>query len=99
MVDNGFRGSTAPTASPPSDTFYGFGEPQQHKTQFTYEVDHPLVFAAEDNGATPGRIRAGGPRRLPVRRYRIDRPTARHPATVGARNCRGRTRPARNRWC
>jgi OsmC-like protein len=33
--------------------FYGFGEPQQHKTQFTYDVDHPLAFAAEDNGATP----------------------------------------------
>jgi uncharacterized OsmC-like protein len=35
------------------DTFYGFGEPQQHKTRFTYDVDHPLAFAAEDNGATP----------------------------------------------
>jgi uncharacterized OsmC-like protein len=35
------------------DTFYGFGEPQQHKTEFSYDVDHPLAFAAEDNGATP----------------------------------------------
>jgi uncharacterized OsmC-like protein len=35
------------------DTFYGFGEPQQHKTKFTYDVDHPLAFAAQDNGATP----------------------------------------------
>jgi hypothetical protein len=48
-----FRGSAAPTGNPPSDTFYGFGEPQRHKTQFTYDVDHPLAFAAEDNGATP----------------------------------------------
>jgi uncharacterized OsmC-like protein len=35
------------------DTFYGFGEEQQHRTKFTYDVDHPLAFAAEDNGATP----------------------------------------------
>jgi uncharacterized OsmC-like protein len=35
------------------DTFYGFGEPQQHKAKFTYDADHPLAFAAQDNGATP----------------------------------------------
>ncbi len=35
------------------DTFYGFSEPQQHKAKFTYDVDHPLAFAAQDNGATP----------------------------------------------
>ena len=35
------------------DTFYGFGEEQQHKTTFTYDVDHPLAFAAQDNGITP----------------------------------------------
>jgi uncharacterized OsmC-like protein len=35
------------------DTFYGFGEQQQHKTAFTYDADHPLAFAAQDNGITP----------------------------------------------
>ena len=35
------------------DTFYGFGEQQQHKTTFTYDIDHPLAFAAQDNGITP----------------------------------------------
>jgi uncharacterized OsmC-like protein len=35
------------------DTFYGFGEPQQHKTTFSYDADHPLAFAAQDNGITP----------------------------------------------
>src|SRR6185312_7388497 len=35
------------------DTFYGFGEQQEHKTTFTYDADHPLAFAAEDNGVTP----------------------------------------------
>ena len=34
-------------------TFYGFGEQQQHKTTFTYDADHPLAFAAQDNGITP----------------------------------------------
>ncbi|HEV7829343.1 MAG TPA: OsmC family protein [Pseudonocardiaceae bacterium] len=35
------------------DTFYGFGGEQHHKTTFTYDADHPLAFAAEDNGVTP----------------------------------------------
>jgi uncharacterized OsmC-like protein len=35
------------------DTFYGFGEQQQHKTTFIYDADHPLSFAAQDNGITP----------------------------------------------
>jgi uncharacterized OsmC-like protein len=35
------------------ETFYGFGEEQQHRTTFTYDADHPLQFAAEDNGVTP----------------------------------------------
>jgi uncharacterized OsmC-like protein len=35
------------------DTFYGFGEQQRHKTIFTYDADHPLAFAAQDNGITP----------------------------------------------
>ena len=35
------------------ETFYGFGEEQQHRTTFTYDADHPLQFASEDNGVTP----------------------------------------------
>lgn len=35
------------------DTFYGFGEEQHHKTTFTYDADHPLAFAAQDNGISP----------------------------------------------
>jgi len=35
------------------DTFYGFGEQQHHKTTFTYDIDHPLAFAAQDNGISP----------------------------------------------
>jgi uncharacterized OsmC-like protein len=35
------------------ETFYGFGDEQQHHTTFSYDVDHPLQFAAQDNGVTP----------------------------------------------
>jgi uncharacterized OsmC-like protein len=33
--------------------FYGLGGEQKHKTQFTFEADHPEIFASEDKGATP----------------------------------------------
>jgi hypothetical protein len=34
-------------------SFFGLGEEQQHKTAFTFEADHPEIFASEDLGATP----------------------------------------------
>lgn len=34
-------------------TFHGFGEEQQHRTTFDFDIDHPLQFAAKDNGITP----------------------------------------------
>ena len=33
--------------------FFGLGEEQNHKTEFTFEADHPEVFASEDLAATP----------------------------------------------
>lgn len=36
--------------------YFGLGEEHKHKTKFEYEADHPLVFAAEDNAATPVEI-------------------------------------------
>ncbi len=33
--------------------FFGLGEEQIHKTEFTFEADHPEVFASEDHAATP----------------------------------------------
>ena len=33
--------------------FFGLGEEQRHKTSFTFETDHPEIFAAEDRAATP----------------------------------------------
>ena len=33
--------------------FFGLGQDQRHKTEFTFDADHPEIFASEDNGATP----------------------------------------------
>jgi len=33
--------------------FFGLGEDQSHRSEFTFEADHPEIFAAQDNGATP----------------------------------------------
>lgn len=35
------------------DSFYGFGAEQHHRTSFVLDADHPLQFAAQDNGPTP----------------------------------------------
>lgn len=36
--------------------FFGLGGEQSHRTKFTYEADHPELFASEDHGATPAEI-------------------------------------------
>lgn len=33
--------------------FFGLGGEQKHKTKFSYDSDHPEVFASEDKAATP----------------------------------------------
>ena len=33
--------------------FHGLGAEQSHKTEFSFETDHPKIFASEDQGATP----------------------------------------------
>lgn len=40
--------------------FFGLGEEQKHKQAFTFEADHPEVFASEDHGATPVEIVLAG---------------------------------------
>ncbi len=42
------------------DGFFGLGEEQKHRSTFTFETDHPEVFASEDNAATPVEIVLGG---------------------------------------
>jgi uncharacterized OsmC-like protein len=38
------------------EKFYGLGAEQQHRTAFTFDADHPEVFASQDKGATPVEI-------------------------------------------
>ncbi len=33
--------------------FFGLGGEQSHKTEFSFDADHPELFASEDHGATP----------------------------------------------
>jgi uncharacterized OsmC-like protein len=33
--------------------FHGLGQDQSHKSEFTFDMDHPEIFASEDKGATP----------------------------------------------
>ncbi len=33
--------------------YFGLGEEQHHKKEFTFDADHPEVFASEDIGAAP----------------------------------------------
>ena len=33
--------------------FFGLGAEQKHRTEFTFEADHPEIFASEDHSATP----------------------------------------------
>jgi uncharacterized OsmC-like protein len=35
------------------DDFHGLGQEQKHRTEFTFEADHPEIFASQDCGATP----------------------------------------------
>jgi uncharacterized OsmC-like protein len=35
------------------DGYFGLGGEQQHRQPFTFDTDHPEVFASEDKGATP----------------------------------------------
>ena len=33
--------------------FFGLGQEQKHRTEFSFSADHPEIFASEDLGATP----------------------------------------------
>ena len=33
--------------------FFGLGAEQKHRTEFSFDADHPEIFASEDKGATP----------------------------------------------
>jgi uncharacterized OsmC-like protein len=35
------------------ERFFGLGEEQQHKSTYSFDADHPELFASEDQGITP----------------------------------------------
>ena len=35
------------------ESFFGLGEEQSHRSTFSFDADHPEIFASEDNGVTP----------------------------------------------
>jgi uncharacterized OsmC-like protein len=35
------------------DGFFGLGQEQRHKTETSFDADHPEIFASQDNGITP----------------------------------------------
>jgi uncharacterized OsmC-like protein len=35
------------------ESFFGLGEEQSHRKEYSFDTDHPEVFASADNGATP----------------------------------------------
>ena len=35
------------------ESFFGLGEEQGHRKKYSFDTDHPEMFASEDNGATP----------------------------------------------
>ena len=41
-------------------SFYGLGTEQKHKARFAFEADHPEIFAAADQAATPVEIVLAG---------------------------------------
>ncbi len=42
------------------EKYFGLGEEQKHKREFSLDADHPEVFASEDRGATPVEIVLAG---------------------------------------
>jgi uncharacterized OsmC-like protein len=35
------------------ESFFGLGAEQSHRTTYSFDADHPEIFASEDHGATP----------------------------------------------
>ena len=77
------------------EKFNAFGEDHPHRQEYGVDMDHPELFASEDNGAHADRDRHARTRRLPDRRRRVGRHDARHPAAQRHRHHRRRHGPAR----
>jgi len=55
-----WRGTTEWKRGTHSETsfegFFGLGEEQKHRTRYSFDIDHPEIFASEDNGVTPTEV-------------------------------------------
>jgi hypothetical protein len=76
------------------ETFHGFNAEQRHRSTFIHDADHPLAFAAEDNGITPVEYvlvgnASGGPGAAARRRHRR---RAHHRSPAGRWPARRRSR-------
>ena len=69
--------------------FHGLGEEQKHKTEFSFDVDHPEVFASEDLGCDAYRAGARRACQLSHRGRCRGRATSWYPAEVGRGQSRG----------
>ena len=63
--------------------FYGLGQEQRHKKTFSFDADHPELFASEDNGATPIEYVLSWVGKLSDGRYRRDRAEPKHSIALG----------------
>jgi hypothetical protein len=72
------------------EQFFGLGEEQRHRQVYTFDADHPEIFASERQRGDAGRVRARRPRQLPHRRVRGGRPEPRDPTAVGIGHARRR---------
>lgn len=43
-----------------AEDYFGLGEEQCHRTEFSFDGDHPELFSSDDNGATPTEIVLAG---------------------------------------
>ena len=64
--------------------FFGLGEEQDPSRDFRFEADHPELFSAENNGATPVEILLAVAGELPHRRHRRRGAEPRDPAPLRA---------------
>ena len=82
------------------ESFFGLGQEQRHKTETSFDADHPEIFASEDQRDHADRIRPRRPGELPHRGRRGRRAESRHPAAIGrvaARRHDGHPRHSRRR--
>ena len=76
----------------------GSADEQRHKQRFSFDTDHPEVFASEDHGATPVEYVLVGFGRLSQCRHRGRRPAPGHSTACRQRHPGGKHATFRGSW-